>query len=174
MSIIAGNWENWRLKTKNAKGEIITKPTVVYVVRRQKGRMVTWTRQENLDKLNSLIYQYSEDNQELPEGLYYEYHMSTDITPNPQQKEDYNDIFSIRFSSKTKIPTNRFMGRVFQETNRLQTRNITEQQGAKSLLQQFNWTSLKSKKGFNLLRSINTGITTRPTSTIITFKGKRL
>jgi len=45
MAILTGEWENWRFKTKNAKGEIITKPTIVYVVRRDKGRMVTWTKE---------------------------------------------------------------------------------------------------------------------------------
>lgn len=174
MAIISGNWENWRLTTKNEKGETITKPTIVYVVRRTKGRLVAWTRQDNIDRLNDLIYKYSDDEQELPEGLYYEYHMSTDITPNPTQREDYDDIFSIRFSSKTKIPSNRFMGRVIQEINRLQYPYTNEQLGAKRLLQNFNWTSLKSKNGFSLLRNINSGITTRPTSTIVTFKGKRV
>jgi hypothetical protein len=171
MSIISGNWENWRIKTKNSKGEIISKPTMVYVVRRGKGRLVSWTKQENLDRLNQLIYQYAEDTQELPEGLYYEYHMNTDITPNPQMKEDYDDIISIRFSSKTKIPANRFMGRVVQEINRLSS---PEKDGPKRLLQQFNWTSLKSKNNFTLLKDINMGITTRPVRTEVKFKGRTI
>lgn len=172
MGILAGNWENWRIKGKDGK----TIPTIVYVVRRDKGRMVTWTKQENLDKLNDLIYQYSDEGQELPEGLFYEYHMTSDITPNPQQKEDYDDIISIRFSSKTKIPSNRIMGRIFQEVNKLPvTRdNAGYKEGAKNILQNFNWTTLKSKNNFKLLRDINFGITTRPTSTQVTFKGKRL
>jgi len=180
MTILTGEWENWRFKTKNAQGQTITQPTITYVVRR-KGRIITWTKQENLDKLNNLLYQYEPEERELPDGLYYQYHINMDIestsnTPEPNLKDEYDDIIDLRFSSKTRIPPNRIMGRMITEINNISTtpNNAGQKEGAKRVIKNFNWNNLKSKNNYSLLRNIDMGITTAPTSRELRFKKKRV
>ena len=181
MSILTGEWENWRFKTKKADGTIVTKQTIVYVVRRDRGRMVTWTKESNLDRLNELLYDYEPEERELPAGLYYQYHINMDIertndTTDPNLKDEYDDIIDLRFSSKTRIPPNRLMGRMIQEINKLSTspHNAGLKEGAKDVLKKFNWNSMRSKNQYKLLKHVDMGVTTQPSSRELRFKRKRV
>lgn len=183
-NILTGEWENWFIKKKQKNGTIKTIPTQVYVVRRDKGRLVSWTKQENLDKLNKMIYEYEPESRDLPEGLYYQYHINLDVDSDANTKnvivgaeDDYEDIIDLRFSSKSKIPLNRIMGRMIQEINRLHTtpHNAGNKEGTKAVIKNFNWNTLRSSRNnYKLLRNIDVGITTQPSSTELSFKKRKV
>jgi hypothetical protein len=184
MAILTGEWENWFIKKKQKDGYIKIIPTQVYVVRRNKGKLVSWTKQENLEKLNKMIYEYEPESRDLPDGLYYQYHINLDVDSDAQTKnvvvsaeDDYEDIIDLRFSSKSKIPLNRVMGRMIREINQLHTTpsNVGYKEGAKQVIKNFNWNTLRSSRNnYKLLRSIDSGITTQPSSTELRFKRKRV
>jgi hypothetical protein len=184
MGVLTGEWENWFIKTKTKDGKVKTIPTQVYVVRRDKGRLVSWTKQENIKKLNNMIYEYEPESRDLPEGLYYQYHINLDVDSDAHTKnvhthiqDDYEDIIDLRFSSKSKIPINRIMGRMIREINQLHVSPSNEgyKEGGKKVIQNFNWNTLRSSRNnYKLLRSIDVGVTTQPSSTEFRFKSKRV